>query len=655
MTFKDVILKFKEKYRSAGLLETLKWFYSSAKLRLISAGARGGDYLSIKTSEKAALLLKPLPSIFICAGVPYYDIGGGQRSSQLAKVFNSMGYAVYYFYAYPSSESESYRLPLPLCAHHVANESTAKKIRERVNPDDIFIFEAPCSAFAPLLKLAKEKRCKIIYESIDNWETELGRGVIDRGVLLELLDSAHVISATARPLAVQVKEYISDLGLPEKEVIYLPNAVDTGSFSPMKKHERPEDMKTGRVTLLYFGSLWGKWFDWELIFQLAALHPEYCINLIGDCSKIPDKVSKAPYNVRFLGLKPHSALPAYLAHTDYALIPFKPGEISDYVSPLKAFEYIAMGKRVLSTTLPDIEGYPNVYTGNTARSWERHIEKDHIITPSTDFTNNNSWHSRANTLLSLAAFSEESLLRDKLSIVILNRNNKDIIIHAINSLTTFMGDMSYEIIVVDNCSTDGSYEMLRDMGDEIILLKNSKNGCSSGRNLGASHAKGEYILFLDSDQWPLCEGWLKPYEEVMKLRPDFGLIGWAAGFFDRTGKAHHVADSFPHRYMPPNALARTDIGYLGSGGMLIKKDVFLSVGGFDINYDPTCYEDTDISLKVRNAGKEIYYCPYAGIYHLPHQTTKSGSEGHRLMCELKGEYFARKWKSKNPDLLKYIK
>lgn len=654
---KRVIRKTAEKYRSAGFFATVKWFYVSAKIKLRIMKCPTGDYYRIRPSRNAegSILLKPMPSIFICAGVPYYDIGGGQRSSQLAKVFNSMGYAVHYFYAYPSCESEYQRIPLPLCAHHIMRGDLPERIRGRITPDDIFIFETPSGVFAPLLSLAKECRCKIIYESIDNWETSLGNGILDRSMLLDLLSCAHLITATAKPLAKQAAKYLHDFGFSDKEVLYLPNAVDTSLFCPREKYAMPGDMKRGRITLLYFGSLWGEWFDWKLLFDLADRHPEYCINLIGDCSRIPDKVSSAPYNIRFLGLKPHRLLPAYLAHTDYALIPFKPGAISDYVSPLKVFEYIAMEKRVLSTDLPDIEGYPNVYVGNTAKAWEKHIEKNAKLLCPKDFINKNSWYHRGSALLSRVTLQTTSLLRDKLSVVILNRNNKDIILHSIDALVSFMGDMNYEIIVVDNCSTDGSYEALSALDGKIKLLRNSKNGCSSARNLGVSHAEGDYILFLDSDQWPVCEEWLRPYEAVMAMRPDFGLIGWAAGFFDKNGRAHHVTDSFPHRYMPPNALARTDVGYLGSGGMLVKKDVFLSVGGFDVNYDPTCYEDTDLSLKIRDSGREIYYCPYAGIYHLPHQTTKSGSESHRLMTELKGEYFTRKWKNKNPDLLKYIK
>ena len=169
------------------------------------------------------------------------------------------------------------------------------------------------------------------------------------------------------------------------------------------------------------------------------------------------------------------------------------------------------------------------------------------------------------------------------------------------------------------------------------------------------NATKEYIMFLDSDQWAMNKYWIEPYFEILNKVPNVGLIGWAAGWFNKYGKAYHVVDSFAYRYMPQSGLCRKDIGYLGSGGMMIKKELFDKVEGFDLFYDPTCYEDTDLSLKIRNEGLEIYYCPYLGVMHLPHQTTKSGSSAHKKLTNEKQEYFTKKWNEKNPDLLKYIK
>lgn len=244
--------------------------------------------------------------------------------------------------------------------------------------------------------------------------------------------------------------------------------------------------------------------------------------------------------------------------------------------------------------------------------------------------------------------------KNNLSIIILNYNNKNIIKKCIDSLLSYNYRYNYEIIVVDNRSNDGSYEMLaEEYKNKIKIIRNKKNGCASGRNLGVSIAKGEYIMFLDSDQWAISENWLDNYLNIMN--ENVGAIGWAAGWFNKNGYAEHITDSFPFRYMPPKFMSREDIGYLGTGGFIISKKLFNKLQGFDLAYDPTCYEDTDLSLKIRDVGERIIYCPYLGVEHLPHQTTNIKSKEHEKLAEEKGKYFVNKWRLKNSKLLKYIK
>ena len=87
----------------------------------------------------------------------------------------------------------------------------------------------------------------------------------------------------------------------------------------------------------------------------------------------------------------------------------------------------------------------------------------------------------------------------------------------------------------------------------------------------------------------------------------------------------------------------------------MSKALFEEIDGFDEYYDPTCYEDTDLTLKIRHAGKECYYSPCLGVVHLPHQTTKAGSEAHMKRITEKQKYFAEKWRQLNPALLSYIR
>ncbi len=243
---------------------------------------------------------------------------------------------------------------------------------------------------------------------------------------------------------------------------------------------------------------------------------------------------------------------------------------------------------------------------------------------------------------------------NNISAVVLNYNNRDCIFRCIDSILENNSRYGCKVVVVDNQSSDGSYELLQQR-DDILLCRNDRNGCSSGRNLGVSMVESEYIIFLDSDQWVQHENWLDPYIEIFKGDDTVGAAGWAGGWFNSRGYAYRVADSFPMGYMPPYGLWRDDIGYIGTGGMMLKRSLFEEIGGFDLFYDPTCYEDTDISLKVRHAGKSLAYCPWLGVGHKPHQTTNSGSDAHDLLIRSKGEYFVSKWKKLDPLLLSFKK
>ena len=187
-----------------------------------------------------------------------------------------------------------------------------------------------------------------------------------------------------------------------------------------------------------------------------------------------------------------------------------------------------------------------------------------------------------------------------------------------------------------------------------MLLQNDRNGCSSGRNLGAAQAKGEYLCFLDSDQWVISDYWLDSALQILESKEYVGAVSWNAGWFAPGETTGPIVDGFANRSMDnPAAWFRLDIAYLATSGLLMKKKLFEDIGGFDAYYDPTCYEDTDLSLKIRDFGLEIAYCPYMSIMHLPHQTTKSGSPYHTELMNKNGNYFYEKWKKRNPELLEY--
>lgn len=617
------------------------------------------DYFELVVSEKEKQFVVPKTgrTVYIVTASSYYDTGGGQRGAQLARAFNRMGYKAKFLYVYISSDPQKGDYRFPLETHRFIDESTIQFVKDNATAKDLFIFESPLQAFEPIIDIAVECGSKIVYENIDNWETSLGKNIFSSKILIELLTHADVLVGTAKPLVTQLNDYLVKYNIEQKDrkILYLPNAVDEELFCGLKKHEKPSDMVSGTKTLLYYGSLWGEWFEWNLLIDFAKKHPDYAINLIGNDGGLNHIMKRCPGNVHFLGHKAQDELPAYLQYCDFSLIPFERGKIGDYVSPVKVFEYIAMYSNVISTSLPDIQGYPNVYCGDTVEEWEDIVVKATTADKeSADiFVSDNSWFSRASAILD-ALYESETCLKDNLSIVILNYNNKNVIFKCVNSLLKYREKYGYKIVVVDNGSKDGSYEMLGQYSPEdVTVCRNKENGCASGRNLGMTFVDTEYVLFLDSDQWISNKYWLQPYEEIMSKCEDFGAIGWAAGFFNPSGSTGKTVATMDYKGVLPQNLCRNDIGYLGAGGMLMRADDFNAIGGFDTAYDPTGFEDTDISLKMRDYGKELYYCPYLGVIHLPHQTTANVFDLKDAMIKKNQDLFISKWKEKKSGLLDY--
>lgn len=649
------------RYHQDGVIKATKWLSSCVRFKLLNTRDKKLDFANISLDVSKSIIPKIKNNIYIFATVPYYDIGGGQRSAQLAKTFNKLGYNVHYLYAFSSSESKKFKMYIPTIKHLLIDNYDIKYFDEELSNDDIVIFEAPCHKFDEFIKSTLKIGAKIVYENIDNWESNLGNSIFNADTLKLLIENADLLTATAKPLLEQLKMYINRFGV-DKKLIYIPNAVDDEIFNPRKEYEEPTDLVKDSQTLLYYGSLWGDWFDWELIYNLANNNPEIAINLIGDDRSI-DKKGK-PKNVYFLGVKKQIELPAYLKYSDYAILPFKADNIGRYVSPLKIFEYIAMDKKVITTELPDIKGYPNLEIGNTYKEWEKILKKEskEDIKKVQEFISKNNWYQRCIDIIEgLSSKGSKKCLSkyyENISIVILNHNNEKVIFHCVDSLIKYNKRYNYEIIVVDNQSCDGSYEKLKKEykgQKEVKIIQNNKNGCASGRNLGYKEASNEYIVFLDSDQWVLHEYWLDNYLDIYNQTKNVGAIAWGAGWFNDKGLALHVVDSYLNRYMPANVLARCDIGYLATCGFMIRKALLEKIAGLDEAYDPTCYEDTDLALKVRNSGKEIYYSNLLGVGHIPHQTTKAGSEEHEKLIKEKGDYFVNKWKKNNQELLNYKK
>lgn len=187
---------------------------------------------------------------------------------------------------------------------------------------------------------------------------------------------------------------------------------------------------------------------------------------------------------------------------------------------------------------------------------------------------------------------------------------------------------NYEIIIIDNASTDGSYQWLMTYKDIIIKQLDQNYGFSRAVNEGIKLAKGEYVLLLNNDT-ELCDNFL---EELLKvIEKDafiFGVSSKMIQYQDQTliddaGDEYTVV-GWGYKRGDGNSVRdfvkEERVFSACAGAALYRKEVFDKIGYFDENFF-AYMEDIDISYRANIYGYKNFYCPEAKVYHIGSATS----------------------------------
>lgn len=189
----------------------------------------------------------------------------------------------------------------------------------------------------------------------------------------------------------------------------------------------------------------------------------------------------------------------------------------------------------------------------------------------------------------------------------------------------------FEIIVVDDASTDGSATFLRTYYPEIKLIQNLVNrGFSYSCNVGIREAKNELILLLNSDI-KLSPDYLEKLVPYFKDKDTFGVMG---KILNPSGEKIEVAAKIPkfnglklksNRQVFPTSSSSDKIptAFLSGANCLLDRIKLLELEGFDEIYSPFYSEDVDLSIRAWKLGWKCYYEHGAICFHLGSHTTKS--------------------------------
>ena len=221
----------------------------------------------------------------------------------------------------------------------------------------------------------------------------------------------------------------------------------------------------------------------------------------------------------------------------------------------------------------------------------------------------------------------------KASVVIPAWNGVEYLGACLNALVA-QDHHAFEVIIVDNDSTDGSADLIAERFPRVRLIRNEHNlGFAAGCNVGLRAATGDILVLLNQDT-VVRSGWLAALMDAFKssavgiagckaLYPD-GTIQHAGGFvYGPRAETDHIGRGEPDagRFDTP-----CDADFVTGAALAISRTALARVGLLDEGFYPAYYEDTDWCYTAREAGFRVVYAPAARLTH--HETPTAQRESH---------------------------
>lgn len=241
------------------------------------------------------------------------------------------------------------------------------------------------------LSLRRHLSWKIVYDFMDRYYGIFPGAHAVLAEEIELLRRSNLVVASAKLLVKDAQEY-------NQNTCYIPNGADNENFS-RPAATNPLLVKGIRAPVIgYFGAL-DRWVDLELVYTVAGRRPEWQFVLIGSGLEDVSQLAALP-NVHLLGELPYAQLPDYLAHFDVCIIPFRSLPVTAATNPVKLYEYLAAGKPVVASGLPEIKDLLFVRLAGTPEEFEDaiatglHQDSPALQQQRREFARQNTWQER---------------------------------------------------------------------------------------------------------------------------------------------------------------------------------------------------------------------------------------------------------------------
>jgi GT2 family glycosyltransferase len=481
----------------------------------------------------------------------------------------------------------------------------------------------------------------LIYDLTDDWaafESDERRSANVMRQIETLGRRADLVLPCSRRLEAQARAWGS-------RVQYLPNAVDASSAvvtADAGTVTHPELANLGSPRLGFAGTLHEARLDVALLAKAAELRPDWTFVLLGPDLLTPDgraRLLTLP-NMRHLGVCPHSEVLSYVSGFDVCLLPNLVTTFTQSLDPLKLYEYLAAGRPVLATPagIP-AELSEHIATFTTAhelvREAERALAEDtpQLAAARRASVSGATWEARAAAIERALEIEPPIVSGGHLSVVIVSYNTRTLLERCLVALEG--QGFRCQTIVVDNASTDGSAEMVRERFPNVELLDLGENtGFAHANNVAFDRCRGRYVLLLNSDAL-VHPGALKELLAAAERHPRACAVG--AQLLNPDGSLQRSAWPFPspgrilleafglHRplrrwgLLEDLALWRhdeeRDVDFLIGACLLLRAEAIQEAGGFDERF--WVYgEEADLQRRLTVRGWSVVLAPEAVVTHI---------------------------------------
>lgn len=318
-----------------------------------------------------------------------YENSGNLIHKKQANIFSYSPYSYYLYGNYIGFRSIiANELSIRVTKPNIA------KVLERNNFLEVDILWITNVKYKPLIDIVKYK--KLVYRCSD----DIAGFDNCCNSMLELEKDIILKSDVTFVTAYDLLEKKAKLG---GNIKYLPNGVELGNFIRASYNMPNEFINDDKKKCIYIGAI-EKWFDVDLIYECCNSLKDINFYLIGPIKTDLQKISNLK-NAFILGPKDYNNIPNYIYYSDVALIPFKINDLTNSITPIKLFEYMSLGKEVVSTAFKEMNNIdsPALIAENSSEFIEnikfalnnKNKEKKII------YSKNNTWESRFKKVINM--------------------------------------------------------------------------------------------------------------------------------------------------------------------------------------------------------------------------------------------------------------